>query len=129
MLGKETKGRLGCVAGFEVELVLEGQGGKSGRNGEQQKMQVANNDNSTLVGDGSTIQVSQSSPFLEVEEGIRVGDKAVALGVARHQEGDPSEHSMSSVPSLSKGGGTPSSVVCSGVGLAPLLHGVIKHGH
>jgi hypothetical protein len=90
---------------------------------------LTNNDNGSLVGDGSTVEVCEGAPLLHVKKGRGLGDQAVTLSVAGSEKSDPAEHGMSAVPSLGLGGGAPSKRICSRVLLRKLLHGLVEDRH
>lgn len=46
------------LAGFEVELVLEGEGSDGGADGEEEQVQVADHDDRSLVRERASVEVS-----------------------------------------------------------------------
>lgn len=97
------------MVGIKEKRVVEGERADSGQQGNSKKMDVGDQDDGTLVGDsGLSRDSGESSPLFEVEEGIRVRDKAMALAVCRGADEEPTEHGVTPVPLLGLDSWTPS---------------------
>ena len=63
-LRNKSSRRLVLLAGLEVELVLEGEGGYCGADGKEEQVQVPDHDDRSLVGERAAVEVGESAPLL-----------------------------------------------------------------
>lgn len=101
--------------------------GDGGSKSNHEGVNIGNQDNSTLVGDGVLSRDGgEGSPLLKVEGLVGIGDESVSLGVGAGTHDDPAEHGVTAVPDLGLDGGSPSPGGELGVLLGPVLYGIVK---
>lgn len=115
------------VVRIEEEGIRHGEGGDGGADSDEEGVDVGDEDDGTLVGDGVLpADGREGPPLLKVEGCVGVGDEAVSLGVGAGAHDDPAEHGVAAVPDLRLDGRTPAPLGEIGVFRAPVLHGIIE---
>lgn len=109
--GDEAGGLLVSLATVEQELILEGERGNGGGNGDEQDMDVGHEDDCATLADGAVVaEVDEGTPLADIDEDAGVREEAVALAVARDDEREEAEHGVTTVPTLGLGRGAPAAV-------------------
>ena len=128
VVGDEAVGLLVLLTGLKEERIGEGEGAEGGAEGDEEKVDVGDEDDGALVRDGVLVgDGGEGAPLLEVQGGLGVGDEAVALGVRARAHEDPAEHGVAAVPLLGLDGGAPAVLGEGGVLLLPVGDTVSEH--
>ena len=87
------------------ESDLEAEGGKGAHDGDEQDVDVGNENDGALVGDDlAHASIGEGTPLVDVKNLVGVRDEAVALEVRGEGHEEHAEHGVATVPALSVGG-------------------------
>ena len=112
------------VVGVQQKWVSEGKWADGGHKRNTKEVGIGHQDDSTLVGDCIfSRDGGKSSPLLQVKKHIGIRDQSMALGVGTHNDEEPAEHSMTSVPLLGMDTWSPSILGQRRIILGPVLLG------
>ena len=115
-------------SGVEKERVDPSLRGKGGHKSNHEAVNVGNQDDGAFVGDSILSRDScQSSPLLQVQKHIGVGDDSMSLCVGGGAEEDPSEHGVAAIPDLSVYRRTPAELGEVGVLGLPFTHSFLEN--
>jgi hypothetical protein len=110
------------------ESDLEAEGGKGAHDGDEQDVDVGNENDGALVGDDlAHASIGEGTPLVDVKNLVGVRDEAVALEVSSEGHEEHAEHGVATVPALSVSGHTETAAGELGVALGELDDG-IRHG-
>jgi hypothetical protein len=112
--------RLATIAPLHLP---EGKGGTGCHDAHDKGVDIGDEDDGALVGEGALpADGGEGSPLLEVEGELSIGDEVMALGVGGGTDNNPPKHSVTAVPPLSLGGRSPPELGELRVFLLPVLH-------